>query len=146
MSVPSTEKCSSDSKALTRGRFSTAAMNAAAMSPSSSLVVERGQRVIGDTSDQTQRVVVGDPAFRAHIAEKSIPPIIPTTHERRPLPSIRCIIESEALDSRQGVFQQPARPRHSPAGPHECPAAAPEYPDRPEPRHCSRRTRAWYLA
>jgi len=35
MRVPSTEKCSSDTKACTRGRFSTAAMNAAAMSPSS---------------------------------------------------------------------------------------------------------------
>jgi hypothetical protein len=36
INVPSTEKCSSDTSALTRGRFSTASMNAAAISPSSS--------------------------------------------------------------------------------------------------------------
>src|ERR1700733_13865581 len=36
----------------------------------------------GDATDRTQRVIAGDPAFRAHVAEKSVPSIIPTPHRR----------------------------------------------------------------
>jgi hypothetical protein len=51
------------------------------------LVIEAGQGFIGDPTDQTQRVVAGDPAFRPHVAEKTVPSIIPTTH-RKPFPAV----------------------------------------------------------
>jgi hypothetical protein len=71
------------------------------------LVVEGGQGFVGDATDQTQRVVAGDTALRPHIVRPVDYPNPPM--RGRSLPSIRCALESDAADSRQGVFQQTVR-------------------------------------
>jgi hypothetical protein len=73
------------------------------------LDIEGFQRLIGDATDQAQRVIVGDPALRSNVAEKSVPPNVVATHPKPPPMSIQEAIESDALASQQGVFQQPAR-------------------------------------
>jgi hypothetical protein len=78
------------------------------------LGVEGLQRFIGDAADQAQRVVRGDPALRADVAEKSVPPHVIATHPKPPLDvdptsyRIRCArIEARTFSAAcQGEFTE----------------------------------------
>ena len=46
--------------------------------------VERGQSVVGKAADQAKRVVFGDAAIRAHIAEQAVPSLVYAAHSKLP--------------------------------------------------------------
>ena len=48
------------------------------------LPVERGQSVVGKAADQAKRVVFGDAAIRAHIAEQAVPSLVYAAHSKLP--------------------------------------------------------------